>query len=323
MICDVSDPGDNEKDYAGNSGTILVENAFDDNRLNIAYPEIEKRNSEIFRLSDETMTWISGKMTVVPKEHFKFEINLADQCNLNCQMCDHFSNISPVVFVDVDVFDRDFRRMSELCGSGIAGIELLGGEPLLHPRIAELMEMARNYFTETGAINIWTNGLLLKSMNSDFWKSCGENAIQVHLTKYPVDIDVDGCRAVAARHGVLITVEFDDCEKMSYKPKLDPSGSQPVYSHAYCAALNNCRVLKNGRMFNCPSSAYIDIFNDYFGWNFRHAESDSVDIYRITTYEELAEFTTRRSAFCSYCVLEGRGELSDWRRSSRTIEEYL
>ena len=65
------------------------------------------------------------------KEELIFEISLADHCNLSCQMCDHFSQLSDKWFVSIGQFKTDMERMGKLCEHKVETITLLGGEPTL------------------------------------------------------------------------------------------------------------------------------------------------------------------------------------------------
>lgn len=60
-----------------------------------------------------------------------FEYHVVDHCNLNCKGCGHCANLfNAPSFGDIDVYERDLKRLSELF-EGVGLIRLLGGEPLL------------------------------------------------------------------------------------------------------------------------------------------------------------------------------------------------
>lgn len=66
---------------------------------------------------------------------FHFEFHLAEHCNLNCIGCTHFSPLAEPEFLEVEDFRNDIERLSYLTGGNARFINLLGGEPLLHPEI--------------------------------------------------------------------------------------------------------------------------------------------------------------------------------------------
>jgi len=65
-------------------------------------------------------------------------VHLTDHCNLNCKGCTHFSNIAKPAFADVEQFECEFKQLATIF-SEITEIYLLGGEPLLHPRLTEFL----------------------------------------------------------------------------------------------------------------------------------------------------------------------------------------
>jgi MoaA/NifB/PqqE/SkfB family radical SAM enzyme len=76
------------------------------------------------------------------------------RCNLACGYCNEFDDVSKPVEYDTLV-----RRIDHLVDElGVTILDFLGGEPLLHPRMADLVAHARAKGCWT---NIITNGLLL------------------------------------------------------------------------------------------------------------------------------------------------------------------
>ena len=119
---------------------------------------------------------------------FHFEFHLAEHCNLNCIGCTHFSPLAEPEFLEVEDFRNDIERLSYLTGGNARFINLLGGEPLLHPEINSFFKIAREYFPEA-KISIVTNGILLPQMDNCFWTSCRENKIVIAVTEYPIGFD--------------------------------------------------------------------------------------------------------------------------------------
>lgn len=62
-----------------------------------------------------------------PRERIKFELHLAEHCNLNCKCCNNFSPLAKAEYLDLEVFRKDIRRMHELFGGEAEQITLMGG----------------------------------------------------------------------------------------------------------------------------------------------------------------------------------------------------
>ena len=96
------------------------------------------------------------------------EFHLAENCNLNCKGCAHFSQLAAKELADPAVLERDFARLSEISEGLVGKIHLMGGEPLLHPELPSIMTSARKHFPNT-LIKFVTNGVLLPKMDDEFF----------------------------------------------------------------------------------------------------------------------------------------------------------
>jgi len=85
-------------------------------------------------------------------------IIIADVCNLKCPFCfagEYLGSAQQgLAFLSLDVFEQ---RLDFLERSGIHEIRLIGGEPTLHPRFVELIEMATR---RQNHIVVFSHGLI-------------------------------------------------------------------------------------------------------------------------------------------------------------------
>lgn len=234
-------------------------------------------------------------------------IHLTDHCNLNCRGCDNFSPLSPEVFADLNVVESDCARIAELSGSKVNEIQLLGGEPLLHPQAASFLEVARKYFPDT-SIKLITNGVLLQRQSELFWENCRKNNIEIVVTKYPVKLDHDAME----KHVIAQGVSFDFYGSTRAVPKsmqcspLDITGKQDARdSFLRCSSGNRCISMDNGRIYTCSLIPYVKYFNAQFGKNLIVTDKDSIDIYKAESIQEILDFIATPMPFCRYCNRKG------------------
>lgn len=230
-------------------------------------------------------------------------IHLTDHCNLNCRGCDNFSPLSPEIFANFDTVEQDFSRISKLSNGHVNEIQLLGGEPLLHPRVTDFMDIARKYFPNV-AIKIITNGVLILRQQNSFWEKCRQNSIEIVVTKYPIKIDHDAIEKMAAKQ----RVKFCFYGNTEYVPKnmqcipLDLSGSQNARgSFLRCSRANRCVALDNGKIYTCTLIPYVKYFNSYFEKKLPVTEADSIDIYTAKDMDEILNFIAKPVPFCRFC----------------------
>ena len=67
------------------------------------------------------------KQRLVPLESIHIEVNINKDCNLNCRGCDHFAPVAEADTLELDVFEQDMKRLSEVMAGHIHRIILLGG----------------------------------------------------------------------------------------------------------------------------------------------------------------------------------------------------
>lgn len=253
-----------------------------------------------------------------PRLH-RLVVHLTDHCNLNCRGCTHFSNIAKPHFADVGEFEREFARLEQIF-SGITEIYLLGGEPLLHPRVVEFLEIARTHFPKS-RINLMSNGLLVPRMGDDFWRAMHDNDIWLVCDLYPIGLPVDEIEALAKQHGV--NLEWTDPRAEFFKLPLDTTGSQDAArSFRGCGGVNNCVIIRDGRLYPCAYIAYIDILKDRFGLEgMEPTEEDSISIFQDCDPYEIFDFLCEPVPWCKHCNIDAVSTYS-WDRSTRSLDEW-
>ena len=286
-----------------------------------------------FIMTEYNKRAIACQVTPRTQEELAFEISLVDHCNLPCQMCDHYSQLSDKWFVDMEQFEKDMTRMSEICGHKLGYITLLGGEPTLHPHLIDCMRITREQFPDTEVI-VLTNGVLLldleRSEQGNFWQACKDYDIHITVTVYPINLDYEKIEKKAQEYGVGLAMssnihanKLTRVVKTSDKHTMDLTGSVEKFYCVNCLYFNKFCTLKDGKLYMCPVSAHIDIFNKKFGQNLEIRDGDYLDIYKIKSWKEIADFSCQYSPFCSYCDLKNWGHHSPWKASSKKIEEYV
>jgi len=283
-------------------------------------------------LSEMVMKKIDYKLWILLPEEFSFEVSLADHCNLNCQMCDHWSQLAKPHLLDVDCFERDMKRLSQLMDGKVKKIVLLGGEPLLNDNILDFIKITRNYFPY-GMHEVVTNGIRLSKFNKEqeklFYNTMKENNFQLTVTIYPIKIDHNAIYEKAKEYGVYTYMASDvhtqsKQRKMSYKFGFNMSGSTPIHRSLCCFFFNYCRCLKNGRFYTCNRLSNIDIFNNYFNKSLEITDNDYIDIFKVNSFQEIAEFLAQPVPFCRYCDVQTFGKKAfPWKPSTKQIEEYV
>jgi MoaA/NifB/PqqE/SkfB family radical SAM enzyme len=254
-----------------------------------------------------------------------FIIDVVDHCNLNCKYCSHVCPLVSEKFLSLEDFRKDLERMSELSNKNIANIGILGGEPLLHPELPKIFEIARTNFPKA-KITVTTNGLLLLSQKDIFWNAINEHNITLAATRYPIKLDWAAIEKRAKSFGIEIDYQGLQygVKTMFYTP-FDLSGSQePTITYLKCGGGNGrCSALRNGKFFTCSIPSTIHYFNEYFKQNLEVVPQDYIDIYKVKSIEEILDFLARPIPFCRYCNVDARTYKNKWEVSKKEISEWV
>lgn len=254
-----------------------------------------------------------------------FVLNILDHCNLRCKGCDHFASIAEERFVSLDDIKKDLAQISKILNGDVKRLSVMGGEPLLHPELLEILIQTRLFFPKT-VIRLVTNGILLHRQPDDFWRICRKNRIVIINTKYPIRLDYKAIRKTAAIHGVKFRHHgwTGLMTKTSYKMSLDITGSQnPKTSYLKCFHANTYPLLMEGNFYACTVAPNIHHFNKRFGTHMELETEDYLDIHRVKQATELFDFLRRPKPFCRYCDVRHRSYGHQWERSRQNMHEWM
>lgn len=252
--------------------------------------------------------------------YFLYEV--VHHCNLKCKGCDHCAPLASPEYVDLNRYEKDMKRMSELFPD-VRFIGIMGGEPLLHPQIIETVQTARQLFPKTD-IKLYTNGILLPKKDEEFWKKMNENNIKIIITVYDIGIDYKKIIDTAKKYNVTIYSErkFLDGKLPFDKIKFDIKGKQyGKFSHFFCRHAGRFPSVEDGKLYKCTLMCAVRHFNEYFGTDMKLCEKDYIDIHKDITKEELIDYFKKDNPFCKYCNVIGR-DFHFWARSKKDIKEW-
>lgn len=283
-------------------------------------PAAYKKGEDLCELAVEKMIEVEARKT--PKVMLDYEVQLVEHCNLNCKYCSHFCPVAKEGFLDVNEYERDCKRLSELFNKEVNFIRLMGGEPLLHPDIAKFCDITRKYFPN-GTIDIDTNGILILSMKENFWKALRENKINLTVTRYPLNLDIEAIKNKCKKENVSFRFFCEQpVETFNHLP-LDLEGRGPIEKNFYrCYLANSCHTLKHGKMYTCSTVPHIHQFMDYFKCDLKLSENEGIDIYKAQNKDEILNFLAKPIPFCRYCNIDKR-ETKKWEISQKKIEEWI
>lgn len=148
------------------------------------------RDEDIFLVENDTIVAgmpMNGRIIIPYKkcvQIFNLNIHIVDHCNLKCELCCHNSQLAEgEVFIDFDSYCKDLMRLHEMVPN-IVQIALLGGEPLLHPKLMQFIDFTRGLYPYT-QISVVTNGILLRQSSQELIQCFKRNKVVISVSLYP------------------------------------------------------------------------------------------------------------------------------------------
>ncbi|NGO41436.1 radical SAM protein [Streptomyces ureilyticus] len=227
------------------------------------------------------------------------EVNAVLHCNFRCRSCSHLSPIMPPWFADPQRVFLDLSRLARHYHCEF--VKILGGEPLLHPRLPEIIHAARES-SVAQRIVLCTNGSLLDSSASEVWSAVDEIEISVYPGKAISNDELDSYRRRARDHGTDLRVRLSPEFRESYSESGTDDGNliDRIFRTCQIAHVWRCHTVHEGYFYRCPQS--------YFIHRLRHANpEDSGDGLKIRD-DDFADDLRRHidsamgPAACRWCL---------------------
>jgi GTP 3',8-cyclase len=231
-----------------------------------------------------------------------FDYNLTEHCNLSCCECDHASPLLPKKFASVEAFSRDLTALASIFHS--QQLRILGGEPLLHPRLIDFLTEARRIGIADSIVLV-TNGVLLHKAPPELWGLIDE----LWISAYPGikrKLDDEECARICKAHNVRLKI--NDYE-VFYKTLVnncinDPELVKVIFRDCKNAGEWSCHTVHDGRFYKCSIAPFMGARLALRGVAFDNPV-DGVALHdNANLYEEVDRCLNDQTplAACSYCL---------------------
>jgi hypothetical protein len=233
----------------------------------------------------------------------RLSVEIVDHCNLACACCDHLAPWLRPAFVDTRSFRKDLLSLREVMHVG--ELRITGGEPLLHPALVDLVDIARE--SNVGRrLTLLTNGVMLHRVKERLLKRLDS----VVVTLYPgvrYRFDAKNLSDVARRCDCLLKfrVVRRFGEVFLDKPNLDPLLVGYIFSR--CSSSRRCHTIYRGRYYRCSRAHRIPFRLKATSRTVIDSTADGVDLHgkdaRILGRELAAYVAEDRPLYsCRFCL---------------------
>ncbi|WP_408734028.1 radical SAM protein [Paraburkholderia bannensis] len=182
------------------------------------------------------------------------EAHIVDHCNLTCAECCSLSPLLPEWYAQPDALANDLRMAAKVLQPGV--FKLVGGEPLLHPAIVDIVACVR----DTGIapmVSVTTNGLKLGDMADAFWQAVDALTISLYPKPRLAPDLVAHIESQAARFDVRLNWKVQDTFTVMNRaqPSADRAEAQRIYHD--CWIRERCHMVRDGMFYTCTRPAHF------------------------------------------------------------------
>lgn len=236
------------------------------------------------------------------------DLNITTTCNYRCVSCSHASPYSDPYWMSPRTAWADLQLLKSYASFDM--ICLVGGEPTLHPKLLEFLDIAREVEIAP-KVCVVTNGSRLDNMPDEFWKKIDILRLSMYGRIAPETFPF--ATAKAEEYGFeLMAWSYPEFFK-----QLKAVPDDGIESFNNCPWKSDCYTVHEGHFYLCPQSAF-------FPRRFMGKDSNAGLPILGITQEKLAAYLTRTEPFeaCKIC-LAGAKVLAPWQEASKKDWEKL
>ena len=131
----------------------------------------------------------------------------------------------------------------------------------------------------------------------------------MRLSFYKVDIDWKSVFAKFDKYNIKVSEKYGHILTDGKKPyietfrkfNLDLAASQTDLTACKKCKISKCINLLDGKLYACPIVTNIRHFNKKFNQNIEVSKGDYIDIYKISSTDDIMKWKNSPKKFCRYC----------------------
>lgn len=233
------------------------------------------------------------------------DLLVATACQLACKSCTNLVGFIPQEIYDLDSLKAEIDAAAEVMHAHV--LCLLGGEPLVHKQIVELMRYAKASDL-SDRVQVLTNGMRLHMMGEDFWRELDWLKVSIYPGKTQPE-NVTLARTKAVEYGFFLDfydVAADPFRAVHRRVPSSPEGAQRTYDGCWYKTFT--RKIERGYFWRCCTSPTIS--KDLLGLP---PSTDGIALDGLTP-DALREFLAQPEAMasCAHCYGNTGPRLEGW-----------
>lgn len=186
---------------------------------------------------------------------YSCSIVAVEHCNLSCLDCNHASPVMPQGFVDPADIMPALRNLAGVYQPRT--LNLIGGEPLLHPKLVELIQAMKTIGMGKHVSTV-TNAILLGRMPDQFWDEINALELSVYPKTNVNEAFLEEVKSRARKHSVRMEAFSFDRFRATFSAQgtTDTTLVKRIYNSCEIANLWGCHTVFGKYFYKCPQAIY-------------------------------------------------------------------
>ncbi|MCM1231291.1 MAG: hypothetical protein NC489_14315 [Ruminococcus flavefaciens] len=242
------------------------------------------------------------------------ETNIVDYCNLNCKGCSHFSNLFRFEEkVPYDIFCKDLKQITTQVY--IYQFNMLGGEVLLADNVIDYIKFARKMLPHS-EIQLVSNGLLIPSQTTEFFRCCRENDIFLSITGYKPTLAFKD-KIIEKLKDNRIVYSFRE-EVEEFGKNINLTGMSDKNESMKKCRESKCHFLRYGKIYKCPFEALGNRLFEHYNLNIQIQGGQDIYNPKLDWNKFIKILSDQPVEACRYC---GEEQKTKWDVSIKPMLE--
>lgn len=179
------------------------------------------------------------------------EAHVADHCNLRCAHCCTLSPSLKPRLLEPAVLARDLAALRPVLAPQL--FKLTGGEPLLHPGIAELAAVARASGIAP-EVSVTTNGHLALRADPALWRNVDHMTVSLYPSAPLPPATLEFIRARCEEQGIALRLKAAATFQVMDTETPHADATQVF---ADCWLRHRCHMVRDGRFYLCTRPPHL------------------------------------------------------------------
>ncbi|MDP6946241.1 MAG: radical SAM protein [Myxococcota bacterium] len=182
------------------------------------------------------------------------ELHVVDHCNLRCEQCCSLSPHLATWFADPRQLEADLARVARVLRPSV--LKLTGGEPTLHPRLAEIAAIARRSGVSE-RLSMTTNGIRIRDVPESVWRDLDRMTLSFYTSAPLPEATLAYIEAQCERFEVTLTTKPSASFQQITPETPWPSVEAARDVHDACWMRSRCHLLRDGVFFTCTRPPHL------------------------------------------------------------------